>query len=134
MVPFPLCLVLAGAVYGVYRAPAPFRGPDGTLYPSQVWAAYSDADWTEKLPSITRLPLVDVNPATELQIGTLRATADWTVGMSSVTATYALVDKTPEQLAPQRVAQAAVQLAGLHDRRAEALGRASARLVPFSSD
>lgn len=121
MVPVPLCLVLAGAVFAVIRSPQSFRGPDGTRYPSTAFALWSDADWTAALPSITRLPLVDVNPATELENGTINAPSEWTVEPARVVATYTITEKTPAELAPlyARLGQQGVD--ALHERRADAL-------------
>jgi len=86
---FPAAIVSDGSILAVYTHPQAFTGPDGRKHPASAWQHWDTADWAEKCPGWTALPVVDEAP--ELQAGeeaTRNPQEDWTIGADAVTVTY----------------------------------------------
>lgn len=131
MVTLPACFVVSGVVTAVFYGPQPFTGPDGTKHPSTAWLYWSAGDWTEKLPGVSVLPLIDVNPAGPEQIGTRNPFADWTIGVDHVDATYTVREMTPAEYQAAFAGQIRENYVALIEGRAKALdeiGTDSARI------
>lgn len=117
----PACFVVAGTVTAAFFSAQPFTGPDGTKHPAQAWASWSAGDWSEKLPGVSVLPLVDVNPATAGQVGTRNAMSAWTVSADHVTATYTVRDMTGAEYQSAFAGQIRQGYVALIEGRAKAL-------------
>lgn len=88
-VDFPVVVLVGGVVAHVFRLAQPFVGTDGVQHPAAAWLLWSAADWAEKCPGWTILPMVDAPPPVEpWETATIRPPAEWIVGADGAAATY----------------------------------------------
>jgi hypothetical protein len=99
MTVFPVCFVSNGAVTDVFTFARGFSSQDESQHPAEAWSFWDDDDWAEKLPNVLILPLVDVNPATDGQVGTRNDPSTWTVQETQVIATYTVRSMTADEIA-----------------------------------